>query len=342
MTSRGLVPIPFVSPNNSDEFGTPESLVAKLWRKEIFQRWYRWTQTGRKPPYALWHATHQQVKFLPLNTKTRVVLTIHDLNYLREKNGSKIEREHRRIARLIRRCDAVTVISKFVAGEVQSHFDLQGKPLHVIYNGRPDISQYESVQPGWLQNSRPFLFTIGIVDRKKNFHVLLDLIENLGDHQLVIAGQNDSEYASEIRRSVEQRGLADRVILSGPVSDHERQWLYENCESFVFPSLTEGFGLPPIEAMTCGKPVFLARRTSLPEIGGNKAFYWDEFTKDHMVTIYRNGMQTYASSPTYPAELQQAAARFCWQDSAKQYVDLYRDVLEMPVEEAFQPRLAAA
>ncbi|MBA2115452.1 glycosyltransferase family 4 protein [Bremerella alba] len=342
MSDCGLHPIPLVSAAQVNDFSTPDAIKAKLWRKEIFQRWYRWTQSGRSPAYALWHATHQQAKYLPLNSKTRVLLTIHDLNYLREKKGPKIEREHRRIARLIRRADAVTVISKFVAGEVQSHFDLQNKPLQVIYNGRPDVSQYVAQQPAWLNASRPFLFSIGIIDRKKNFHVLLDLIQRLPNHQLVIAGQNDSEYAGEMRRTIEEFNLSDRVSIPGPVSDEQRQWLYENCEAFVFPSLTEGFGLPPIEAMTVGKPVFLARRTSLPEIGGQRAFYWDDFTAEHMFDVYQRGMQIFNASPEYAQLLQQAAARFCWQESARQYVDLYRRILQMEEVERSLPTLAAA
>lgn len=342
MSHRGLRPIPFVGSAQLNEFDTPDALEARLWRKEIFQRWYRWTQMGRTPAYSLWHATHQQVKYLPLNPKTRVLLTIHDLNYLREKKGPKIEREHRRIARLIRRADAITVISKFVAGEVRSHFDLQNKPLQVIYNGRPDVAQFPAQQPAWLNASRPYLFSIGIIDRKKNFHVLLDLIQKLPNHQLVIAGQNDSEYAAEMRRIIEQMQLSDRVLLPGPISDEERQWLYENCESFVFPSLTEGFGLPPIEAMTVGKPVFLARRTSLPEIGGTRAFYWDDFTPQHMLDVYHRGMQTFHGSAEYPQLLQQAAARFCWQAAARQYVDLYRSILQLEEMEEYPPSLAAA
>ncbi|PQO27656.1 glycosyl transferase family 1 [Blastopirellula marina] len=342
MCNRGLRPIPFVTAAQMNDFGTPDVLEAKPWRKEIFQRWYRWTQIGRAPEYALWHATHQQAKYLPLNPKTRVLLTIHDLNYLREKKGPKIEREHRRIARLIRRADAVTVISKFVAGEVKSYFDLQGKPLQVIYNGRPDVSKLPAEQPAWINASRPYLFSIGIIDRKKNFHVLLDLIQQLPNHQLVIAGQNDSEYAAEMRRTIERLQLSDRVMLPGPISDQQRQWLYENCESFVFPSLTEGFGLPPIEAMTVGKPVFLARRTSLPEIGGQRAFYWDDFNTQHMLDVYHRGMTTYNASPEYASLLQQAASRFCWHDAARQYVDLYRNILQLREVEAFHPSLVAA
>ncbi|PQO29502.1 glycosyltransferase family 1 protein [Bremerella cremea] len=342
MTARGLEPVPLVAAAQEHDFETQDTLLAKAWRKEMFQRWYRWTQMITPPDTALWHATHQQARYLPLNSKTKVVLTIHDLNYLREKNGKKIVREHRRIARLIARADAVTVISRFVAEEVQQHFDLGNRPLRVIYNGRPETSQIPAERPTWLSEDRPFLFSIGIIDRKKNFHVLLDLLRNLPGRNLIVAGQNDSDYAIEILRTAAHLGVADRVILPGPVSDEQRQWLYENCESFVFPSLTEGFGLPPIEAMTVGKPVFLARRTSLPEVGGKKAFYWDDFSAEHMLDVYQQGMETFQQVPNYADQLKQSAARFCWRNAARQYVDLYREVLNLPSTLRDEARLAAA
>lgn len=342
MAARELEPVPLVAASEEHEFQTRAVLLAKAWRKEIFQRWYRWSQAITPPDVALWHATHQQARYLPLNPKTKVVLTIHDLNYLREKNGKKIVREHRRIERLIRRADAVTVISRFVAEEVQQHFDLGKRPLHVIYNGRPDTSQIPAERPRWLNENSPFLFSIGIVDRKKNFHVLLELLRQLPGRNLVVAGQNDSEYATEVLRMAGQMGIADRVILPGPISDQQRQWMYENCESFVFPSLTEGFGLPPIEAMTVGKPVFLARRTSLPEVGGKKAFYWDDFSSEHMLEVYQHGMATYQNTPNYADQLKQSAARFCWQEAARQYVDLYQQVLDIATPKVEKPRLAAA
>lgn len=338
---RGLSPVALVAEVQRETFGTPEVLVSKTWRKEIFQRWYRWTGWTERPLVSLWHATHQQAKYLPLDPHTPVVLTIHDLNYLREKNGKKIERQHRRIRRLIARSSAVTVISQFVADEVCTHFNLGHRPLKVIYNGRPDISQITPMRPDWMQDERPYLFSIGIIDRKKNFHVLINLLKALPQHRLILAGRNDSEYADEIRQLAQAAQVADRCLMPGPVTDAQRQWLYEHCEAFVFPSLTEGFGLPPIEAMTMGKPVFLARRTSLPEIGGPHAFYWDDFSPQHLIDVFLRGMETYRADPAYPAALRATAARFSWEDAARQYVDLYQQVLGLPQTDALPCTRAA-
>ena len=78
------------------------------------------------------------------------------------------------------------------------------------------------------------------------------------------------------------KGLEERIILPGEISDMDKYWLYKNCEAFVFPSMYEGFGLPVIEAMNFGKPVFLSTFSSLPEVGGKYALYWENFDSQLM------------------------------------------------------------
>ncbi|PHS02332.1 MAG: hypothetical protein COA78_21365 [Blastopirellula sp.] len=317
----------FAREQDLSEFQGLASISPSVWKKEVFQRLYRWALPKPKPPIQLWHATHQQVKYLPLDACVPLVLTIHDLNYLREKSSSKLKRYHDRIQRLIYRADSIAAVSHFTADEIRDHFDLQGKPLHVIYNGTYDASRIEPAQPEFIDESTPFLFSIGQIVPKKNFHVLVDLIEHLPNHKLIVAGNRDAEYANFVRQRAEELGVTDRVILPGSVTDQERQWLYLNCEAFVFPSLNEGFGLPPIEAMSVGKPVFLAKRTSLPEVGGPHAFYWDEFSGDHLHQVYRDGMQAFNADPQHKDRLIRYAAQFTWEQAAKQYVDIYESIL---------------
>ena len=98
----------------------------------------------------------------------------------------------------------------------------------------------------------------------------------------------------------------------------------QNCEAFVFPSLCEGFGLPPIEAMAYGKPVFLANRTSLPEIGGEFAFYWDNNDPESMAEVFREGMNVYQNNrETYQLELKMRAESFDWKKTAAEYLQVY-------------------
>jgi glycosyltransferase involved in cell wall biosynthesis len=110
------------------------------------------------------------------------------------------------------------------------------------------------------------------------------------------------------------------------IDDAQKAWLYQHCEAFLFPSLTEGFGLPPIEAMHFGKPAFLSDRTSLPEVGGDVAFYWPDFEPQHMKRILETGLARFAQEGLAPAA-QAHAARYSWERCAQEYLDLYLSLM---------------
>jgi glycosyltransferase involved in cell wall biosynthesis len=279
------------------------------------------------PPYSLWHATNQNCRYLPLRNDVPVVLTLHDLNFLYAgKSSQRIARETRRLQERVDRATAIATGSHFAAREIAQHLDLKGKPVHVIYHGRPPAATEPDEAPD-LPLRRPFLFSIGQFRSTKNFHVLVELMHHLPDRQLVLAGDSSSDYGGKVRSEIERRGLHDRVFLPGEISDANRQWLYRHCEAFVFPSGAEGFGLPVLEAMDMGRPVFLNRATSLPEVGGSLAFYWDSLRPDDMARAFRDGMASFHRDPDYGAKLRRHAESFSWSKAARQYLDLYRRVL---------------
>jgi glycosyltransferase involved in cell wall biosynthesis len=116
--------------------------------------------------------------------------------------------------------------------------------------------------------------------------------------------------------------------MPGEVSDGDRQWLYEHCDAFLFPSLSEGFGFPVLEAMQCGRPVFAARRTSLPEVAGDRAGWWDTFEPDAMLRVVREGLESSGSMPGFAAAQVAHAATYTWERAAARYLDVYDEVLE--------------
>jgi glycosyltransferase involved in cell wall biosynthesis len=173
----------------------------------------------------------------------------------------------------------------------------------------------------------PFLLTIGNFLPHKNFHVLLDLIASVPEKRLVIAGKKATAYGNFVEREVSRRGLQNRVVMPGELSDGDRQWLYEECDAFLFPSLTEGFGFPVLEAMQCGKPVFMSRKTSLPEIAGDCGYFFESYDAPAMTTTYRQGMEHWAADPTLPSRCRRHAESFSWQASAERYATIYESVL---------------
>jgi glycosyltransferase involved in cell wall biosynthesis len=142
---------------------------------------------------------------------------------------------------------------------------------------------------------------------------------------LIISGI-ETPHKSKIMEVAEAFGVADRVVITGQVSDSDRAWYYTNCSAFVFPSIAEGFGLPVIEAMYCGKPVFLSKFTSLPEVGGNVAYYFDDFDAANMQQVFFNGMQDF-NEHNRSAGIVEHANKFSWKRAADQYLKLYQDCL---------------
>ena len=152
-------------------------------------------------------------------------------------------------------------------------------------------------------------------------------MKHFTDHKLIIAGNKDTNYGNKIESEIRKLNLEDRIILPGKINDSNKQWLYANCEALLFPSLAEGFGLPVIEAMNEGKPVFLSKHTSLPEIGGNLAFYFDNFDDNHMSNLIHSKLDYLSNNKRdFEAELKKYADQFNWENCITKYMDLYRKI----------------
>jgi len=274
------------------------------------------------PHYDLWHSIHQLSPFRPRHGGLRL-LTIHDLNFLYEKQGGK---RLRYLRRLQRECDSartVCFISQFARQEALRHLRLSGKELHTIYNGVEDTTLGTQRRPAAVDPSKPFLLCIGVVKAKKNVHTLLPMMDRLPQHTLVIAGNDSDPYAQALRGELPKH---PNVQMVGIVTDEERRWLYAHCTALAMPSLSEGFGLPVIEAMQWGKPVFASRCTSLPEIGGKEAYYFDDFAPDNMAGIVRQGLADFTAQAAQAATAR--AATFDYPRHMQQYQQLYRQMLE--------------
>lgn len=271
----------------------------------------------------IWHSTHNNSAYFP-SGKFASVLTMHDLNFLYEKPVSKHGKYLKSFQKSIDRADRIVAISESTKRDMESRLDLRGKKVDVIYNG---LNFFDgSPLPPQTPPHRPFLFTIGTVLPKKNFHVLPALLKG-NDFDLVISG-NKSTYVEKIMSEARKWGVESRVMVTGPVSEPVKHWYYDNCSAFLFPSIAEGFGLPVIEAMSYGKPLFLSDRTSLPEIGGDCAFYFvHDFDREEMRRQFEEGMSAFAAGRTDVEKMKARARSFSWDNTAEQYARIYRELL---------------
>jgi glycosyltransferase involved in cell wall biosynthesis len=278
--------------------------------------------------YDVWHATYQDSYYIPfLNKKIKVVLTIHDLNFLYdpEKSGEKKQKNLRRLQKLVNRADVIICVSEYCKKDVLFYCDTGNKPVHVIYNGTNTL-QNPLLYSKSYKPAKPFIFSLGTITPKKNFHSLLSLININRTLELVIAGRpDDANYCNQILRTTQLMGIQDNVHLLGQISEGEKSWYFKNCRAFAFPSTAEGFGLPVAEAMSFGKPLFLSNKTALPEIGGKVAFYFNDFSETIMQQTFEKGMKQYYNS-NMKNEIIKKGEEFCWDNAAQEYLKIYRQL----------------
>jgi len=304
-----LVPSDFVNYfGNSVKYQTPN----------FFKRHFSFLNSD----FDIWHSIHQDSAFMP-DSKTKFILTIHDLNFLTEKNSTKANKKLNSIQQKVDKASAIFSISNFTKHEIENHLSVQNKSIQVIYNGVESLLNKPSEKPNGLTKTNDFLFCVGNITAKKNFDVLLPMMKLLPNQYLIIAGNDESEYAQQMRKKIAEEKISN-VLMTGKISEAEKIYLMQNCKAFLFPSLLEGFGLPVIEAMSCGKPVFVSNLTSLPEIASDKGFYFENFDAQAMATFVEQKLANISKS--FSNELITHASKFQWQANAEKYIEVYRNL----------------
>jgi glycosyltransferase involved in cell wall biosynthesis len=193
----------------------------------------------------------------------------------------------------------------------------------VIHNGATDLTQAKP-RPVEGIGEQPFLLHISRMAPSKNIEAILAMAAAWPAKPIVLAGAT-STYTGEVQRMVAERKLHN-VTVRLDLHEGQKAWLYAHCQGFVFPSIAEGFGLPPIEAMHFGKPVFLSRLTSLPEVGGEVAYYFDSFDAVAMRAVVEAGLSDHQHAGRAEALVQRARS-FSWARCAQSYLKLYLQLL---------------
>ena len=259
--------------------------------------------------------------------KVKIITTIHDLNVLHENIAiEKRAQAMKAIQSNIDISDAIVCISNFCRKDVEKHCSLKNQQFFTIHNGvhfvPAGLLKMHSYKP-----QLPFLLCIGFVNPKKNFHSILPLLTDEKFELIIIGKIEDENYRNKIMTIAESFNVANRIKFTGLISEEEKGWYLENCYAYFQPSIAEGFGAPVVEAMKIGKPLFLSTYTSLPEVGGDLAFYFQNFETSYLKHIFYKGMDVYNNS-NLKQKLQERATQFSWEKQAIQYLDMYKSLLQ--------------
>lgn len=304
-----------VPPSFKNYFGNKvKYVVMSKWRKKIYKLY-----SG----FDLWHSVHQHSPYKK-NKFQKQLLTIHDLNFLYEKDEHEASIELHKTQKKAKAAYALSTISNFVLSDLIKHLNIEEKSIKVIYNGVQNLPFITLKEPYFVNKKRPFFFTIGEVLKKKNFHVLVDMMELMPEYDLYICGNNSGEYGNYIK---DRSSKLDNVIVPGIIDNNEKAWLYKNCESFLFPSICEGFGLPVIEALQFGKHVVCSTSTCLPEIGNKHASYWHDFTPETMKKVVLDGLEGHANDSNKSSNAIEYASKYNYEKNVNEYLNLYKDIL---------------
>lgn len=284
---------------------------------------------------------HQPVYVGPVVHTCPTVVTLHDLTfYLYPElfpQSKRIYLQHM-TRYTIHHAEAVISVSKSTKSDALRLFSVPEKKITVIPNGvEARMRLLDDPMPIKALRQRynlppDILLFLGTLEPRKNLITLLEAYTLLREqkdvhHNLVIAGGH-GWYYEKVYDAVERLGLRESVHFPGYVPDEELPVWYNAADLFIYPSLYEGFGLPPLEAMACGTPVIVSNTSSLPEVVGNAGLTVDP----HDPQALARAIYSVLSDPSHRERLaregRSQASKFSWHATAKRTAKVYHQILE--------------
>lgn len=302
-----------------------------------FQEQFLFPRILRKYRLDLVHFAHFNV---PVLYRRRFIVTIHDLILLhfptvrnttksRLTYGLKYLAYRLAILSAIRRAVAVLTVSQFTERDILSSFPVAAGKTVVTYEGcdfeAGSVAETGSEIPGTRAILEPYFLYVGNAYPHKNLDAFVPLAVRFPDVRFVLVGKDDHFYRL-LREKVESAGVSN-VVFTGFVPDNELAELYRHATGYVFPSLYEGFGLPPLEAMRFGIPVIAANRGSLPEILGDAALFFDPDDPESLPVKVRSVLEDRGLAEGFARYGRERSTMFRWKDMAESTLLAYRRAL---------------
>ncbi|MGD1070474.1 MAG: glycosyltransferase family 1 protein [Bryobacteraceae bacterium] len=277
----------------------------------------------------------------PLLGRTPVVVTVHDVSFLEHPEYFKgIRRSQLRytVARTVVRAAMVLTVSEFSREAILRAYDISPDKVRAIPNAaNPDfrvVGRERAVNAARIKLGfqAPFVFSVGDLQPRKNqigliaaFSKLLGAHPQL-KHHLVLTGK-DTWFSPKVRAAALASGFAERIHFTGFVSDSDLLELYNACDCFVFPSFYEGFGLPILEAMACGRAVACSNTSAMPEVADGAGLFFNP----HSIDDIKRSMSDILLDAELRGRMErlglQRAAQFSWQKSARATLRVYEEVV---------------
>jgi len=299
----------------------PARLVRALWLHSDVPRVETWTG-----PVDVVHAT-----FIGPPARSPVVVTIHDLTFVRfpELCTPDTLQYGRLVRRALDRGAIVHATSEFVAGEVREHFRIDDSRIAQIPLGVRPSSGGDARRGHALAGAARYVVALGTVEPRKNLPMLVRAFDEVAardpELRLVVAGA-DGWGAEEFRAAWEAARHADRVVRRGYVSDAERRDLLAGARVLAYPSIYEGFGLSPLEAMGAGVPVVAARAGALPETLGDAAVLVEPAGVDALADALDRVVHDDELRHDLVAKGCRRVERYAWPQITPRFVELYKSL----------------
>lgn len=268
--------------------------------------------------------------------KTKIIYTVYDLSpfifpgqYDKTFSGMRWK-----IERSIKKADVVLAISENTKKDIIRIFNIPTEKINVVYCGVSEdffpIND-ENVQRETKNKycgGKEFILSVGTLNPRKNFIKLIEafaVVRKNIDIKLVIAGKKGWLF-EEIYSKVKELNIQNDVIIANAVNDKELNMLYNSCSVFVFPSLYEGFGIPIIEAFACGAPVCASNASSVPEVAGDAALYFDPNNAEEMADCIVKILKNKTLRDEFIKKGFKQVKNFSWKNSAIKLLEIFKNM----------------
>jgi glycosyltransferase involved in cell wall biosynthesis len=279
----------------------------------------------------------------PLACPVPVVVSVHDVSFLEHPEYfPKLRALQLRytVSRTIRCATRILTGSEFSRDAiVRAYGEACARKIVVVPNaaasGLRPVSRESAASAvrARFRFAEPFVLSVGDLQPRKNHIGLIEAFAALIraypqlPHHLLLAGK-DTWFSPRIREAVRQCGVGDRIQFTGFVPDEDLLHLYNACDLFVFPSFYEGFGLPVLEAMACGRAVACSRTSAMPEVADGAGILFDPYATGEMVRAMADLLLDAELKSRMERLGLQRASRFSWRATAQKTLEVYHEVAE--------------